>query len=201
MTRRFVRRVVGAGAAAAAVLLSVSASEMAVPGTAELPITKRVFVAGELPGYTAKAPPQVVTSAKAYATLIGQPALSTKYQRAGFVRGAQQVLSGRGKAEAFMLLVEYPSASAARREVTRILADDRRTLKPVRPLAVPGIPGAKAFITDQYQATFFYFSDGRFLYNPSITSGGKGPPNTAALIRASRALYARVKGTGSGPSS
>jgi hypothetical protein len=201
MTRRFVRRMAGAAALGAAALLAISASEMAALAGSELPITKRVFVAGEIPGYRFTSPPQVVNSATAFANLLGQPALGPKYQRAGFVRAAYQKLPGKGKATAYALAIEYPSAAVARREAARIRADDRRPLKDARALAVPGIPGAKGTVTDKYYSALIYFSDGRFVYNPGITSGGKGPPDTAALVRASQALYARVKGTGSGPPS
>jgi hypothetical protein len=188
---------------AAALIAGVAASALAVAGddpaagAAVLQLNQRVLSTADLPGFAAKAPPRVSFDAKSYANLVGEPALAARLQRIGFKQSVYHVRRGPKGTAAYSVVIQFATPAAAKGEIARLSREYSKDPEATR-VAVPGVPSATAL---EYagNSSEVLFADGPFTYDLSLTKGSQAEPDTAMLVKASRALYTRVRGKGAPP--
>jgi hypothetical protein len=198
-----VRRTTRALQRAAASVVGVSATlgigvGLAAPAATQVPLTARVLKSGELTGFKVNGSPRLAFASGTFARLVGQPSLGPKLAKAGFVRGAFEILAGKGVA-AYSVTLEFKTAAGARSRLVKQFQEDLAGGVKSRRLPVPGVPGAKgAVLTSQGLAQAeVLFADGRFLYIvTTLSQGGTAKLRQDALTSGARTLYLRVRGTG-----
>jgi hypothetical protein len=171
-------------------------------------LAERVVHAGELAGFEPGGLPQVARSEDDWASLGGRSGKQlarevARLRRLGFVVGIVQFFNRDGRErQAISIAMQVGSAEAARAEVADWYEDEKASIPPDQrfvPFAVPGIPGARG--VDLYSPGLggghnIAFADGPFFYVVAAAYEGseQRPRTRAAVIAATTALYARVKG-------
>jgi hypothetical protein len=125
--------------------------------------------------------------------------VAARYERAGFVRAVYQVRKGPNGKAAYSVVIQFATPNAARNEVARLTREYTKEPNVTR-VPVPGVPRATGLVYRGTSAEVL-FADGPFAFDQSLTFGRSGAPDSDTLVRASKALYARVHGKEAPPAS